>query len=165
MPSGMRARQTVHPLLLEPTYWRNRLKGLDLSRSFPLIIPRSDLSGPGVEVAEFRLKSHDGITLTGVFARPAWHSGPWAAQIRVVCPGEEPQIDMSAVREGTAEFVFRELPTRRLEDRVLDVVKVCHLATRTEGVDQLKVEFCCASQDRTPDEIIIAEHLFANRLV
>ena len=75
------------------------------------------------------------------------------------------QIDMSAVREGTAEFVFRELPNRRLEDRVLDVVKVCHLATRTEGVDQLKVEFCCAGQDRTPDEIIIAEHLFASRLV
>ena len=174
----MRARHAVHPLLLEPTYWRSRLQGLDLERTYPLITPRPDLSRPGTEVAEYRLKAHDGERLWGLFARPAWQRGPWPARIRVVAPTggdqrlEETQgslealrIDVDAVREGTAEFLLLEPVGRRLEDRVLDVVRVCHLAQRTEGVDRLQVSFSCPGERRAPDEFLIAEQLFAGRFV
>lgn len=161
----MRVKKSVHPLLLEPTYWRNRLQGLDLRRSYPLITPRPDLSAPGTEVVEFRLKSYDGRTISGLFARPTWQRGPWPACIRSVCGDEEPTVDKTAVREGTAEFVFRELPGRRLEDRVLDVVQVCHLAYRSDGIDDERVSFACPGTERAPDEFLIAEQLFAGRFV
>lgn len=166
----MRAKKSVHPLLLEPTYWRNRLQGLDLSRSYPLITPRPDLSPPGTEVVEFRLKSYDGRPLSGLFARPTWQRGPWPARIRAVCGPKELQpedleVDKEAVRSGTAEFIFREQDGRRLEDRVLDVVQVCHLAYRTQGIDEEAVSFSCPGAERAPDEFLIAEQLFAGRFV
>jgi hypothetical protein len=174
----MRDRHAVHPLLLEPTYWRSRLQGLDLERPCSLITPRPDLSRPGTEVAEFRLKAHDGERLWGFFARPAWQRGPWPARIRVLAPagggfGKATgdvgpgglAIDVDAVRRGYAEFVLEERVGRRLEDRVLDVVRVCHLAQRTEGADRLQVSFSCPGERRAPDEFLIAEQLFAGRFV
>ena len=137
----MRARHSVHPLLLEPTYWRNRLQGLDLEHTCPLITPRPDLSQAGTDVVEFRLKAHDGAT------------------------EGEPQFDVEVIRRGCAEFLLREPRGRRLEDRVLDVVRVCHLAYRTEGVDRLQVTFSCPGAERAPDEFLIAEQLFEGRFV
>ena len=161
----MRARHSVHPLLLEPTYWRNRLQGLDLEHTCPLITPRPDLSQAGTDVVEFRLKAHDGERLQGLFARPAWQRGPWPARIRVVATEGEPQFDVEVIRRGCAEFLLREPRGRRLEDRVLDVVRVCHLAYRTEGVDRLQVTFSCPGAERAPDEFLIAEQLFEGRFV
>lgn len=161
----MRARHSVHPLLLEPTYWRNRLQGLSAKDNSPLIIPRADLSPAGTDVAEFRLKAHDGSRLSGLFARPAWHRGPWAARIRLLEPGEELQVDVDTVRTGCAEFVLRLPEGRRLEDRVLDVVRVCRLAHDTEGVDRLQVGFTQAEDQKARDECLIAEQLLESRFV
>lgn len=159
----MRARRSVHPLLLEPTYWRDRLQELTLEQRGLMITPRPDLSGRGQDVVEFRVRTHDGQRLRGLFARPTFQNGPWPAHIRSVGHTQEPEIDADLLRSGTAEFVFRESSGRRLEDRVLDVVRVCQLAFQTEGIDRLQVSFSCPRDSREPDEFLIAEQLFAGK--
>jgi hypothetical protein len=122
-------------------------------------VPRPDLSGGGREVVEFRLRAHDGARLWGLLARPGFHSGARPARIRVVGPAELPEIDRSLVEEGEAELVFQEPPARRLEDRVLDVVRICQLAQGTEGVDGERIHFYSPSCEREPDEFLIAQQL------
>lgn len=157
----MRARRSVHPLLLEPTYWRNRLQAANLGQKSLMVTQRPDLTGRGRTVVEFRLRAHDGERLWGLFARPDWAPPPWPARISSVGPSERPELDPRALEEGAAEFVFQEPAGRRLEDRVLDVIRICHLAFQTEGVDRLQVSFSCPHDGREPDEYLIAEQLFA----
>ena len=159
----MRVRKSVHPLLLEPTYWRNRLEGMSLERASLMITPRPDLSGHGREVVEFRLRAHDGERLWGLFARPSWRSGPWPARIRSVGPADRPEVSANLLQDGQAEFVFQEPAGRRLEDRVLDVVRVCQVAFQTAGIDRLAVRFDCSTETDGPDEFLIAEQLFAGK--
>jgi hypothetical protein len=159
----MRLRKAVHPLLLEPTYWRNRLRALDLRCSQLMITPRPDLSGNGKDVVEFRLRAHDGARLWGLLARPEWFEGDRPARIRSVGPADRPEVDPRASQEGVAELVFQEPAGRRLEDRVLDVVRICHLASTTKGIAPDQVSFSCSGDDRVPDEFVIAEQLFVGK--
>lgn len=242
-------RRSVHPLLLEPTYWRVRLQALEDEQTGPLITPRPDLSGNGRAVVEFRIRAHDGERLWGLLSRPEHVTGPLPARIRSVGPadpvlptggagtplrpgegshGEGSRADGtgsrtscalppaalphgsrerwstvsdSAVSDASvsdtsnhetaeanhdthcpdtpfepaslhpsapapspatsssevAEFVFQEPAGRRLEDRVLDVVRICRVAGSTAGVDGNRVEL---SHDAcVPDEFLIVEHL------
>ncbi len=147
---------------MEPGYWRDRLEELDAVRQQLLIVPRPDLSGNGKDVVEFRIKAHDGARLWGLLARPAWmRSSDRPAQVRVVGPAERPIIDREAVEDGSADLVFQELAGRRLEDRVLDVVRICQMARCTEGIDGCQVQFATPEDQRPPDEFLIAQQLMA----
>jgi len=161
----MQVRNSVHPLLLEPVYWRNRLTEMGTSRQPVMIVPRPDLSGNGREVVEFRLKAHDGVRLWGLLARPGWRGGVRPARIRMVGPAERPIIDTSAIEHGYADFVFQEPAGRRLEDRVLDVIRVAQLAFGTDGVDPAQVSFSCPTDRREPDEFLIAQQLLDGRFL
>ncbi len=155
----MRASKAVHPLLLEPTYWRTRLQGMEQVGRSLTFVPRPDLSGAGSEVVEFRLRAHDGTRLWGLLARPGWQEGQRPARIRMVGPSERPQIDRQAIERGDADLVFQEPPGRRLEDRVLDVVRICQLAQDTQGVDAGRIRFVSPRGRREPDEFLIAQQL------
>ncbi|MCP3919937.1 MAG: hypothetical protein GY711_30780 [bacterium] len=128
-----------------------------------MVTDRRDLSRPGRDVVEFRMRAHDGAQLWGLFARPSWHTGRLPARIRSVGPAQRPEIDSKTLGEGFAEFVFQEPAGRRLEDRVLDVVRICQMAFATEGIDRLQVSFSVPNETREPDEYIIAKHLFAGK--
>ena len=157
----MRSHRAVHPLLLEPTYWRNRLQELEgVLRSLSLV-PRPDLSGNGREVVEFRLRAHDGQRLWGLLGRSEWHQGDRPAHVRVVGPSERPEIDRKALEEGISDIVLQESAGRRLEDRVLDVVRVCQLAYSTDGIDRSQVSIVPGP---ARDECLIAEQLLAGKL-
>ncbi len=145
---------------MEPSYWRNRLQELDLTRHSTLFMPRHDLSGSGKNVVEFQTRSYDGTRLWGLFARPVWTPGPHAARIRTVGPSERPEVDPSVVCSGTAEFVFQEPAGRRLEDRVLDALRICKVAVVAEDVDPTQVSFACPTDEKEPDEFLIAQQLF-----
>ncbi len=160
---GMRAPKSVHPLLLEPTYWRNRLQGLGLERTGITAHHRPDLSGKGREVVEFRMDTPDGARLWGLIARPAWAQGPRPARIRSVGPAERPQLDPDAVENGYAEIVYQEPAGRRLEDRVMDALRIRRIAARSEGVDADQVGFQHLSGGSCPDEVLIAERLLDGR--
>lgn len=159
----MRAHRAVHPLLMEPTYWRNRLQELDGVLRTLSLVPRPDLSGHGRQVVEFRLRAHDGQRLWGLLARPEWHGGSRPAHIRVVGPSERPDVDGRALEEGISDIVLQESAGRRLEDRVLDVVRVCQMACSTEGIDPDRVRFAALDGRSAPDECLIAEQLLASR--
>jgi len=160
----MRAR-AVHPLLLEPTYWRTRLREMETVRQSLMIVPRPDLSGNGREVVEFGIRAHDGVRLWGLLARPVWHDGRRPARVRMVGPSERPEVDRGAVEGGDADFVFQEPAGRRLEDRVLDVLRVCQLAVGTDGIDSGRLHFVSPSDRREPDEFLIAKQLLDCKLL
>ena len=81
----------------------------------------------------------------------------------MVGPSESPEIDRRALEDGEAEVVFQEPPGRRLEDRVLDVVRICQLAQDTEGVDRGRIHFISPTGRRAPDEFLIAQQLLQFR--
>lgn len=170
----MRAQKTVHPLLLEPAYWRNRLQRLDQEPCSVVWTPRPDLSAGGHEVMEFRIRAHDRARLWGLFSRPTWQAQPWAAIVRSVGPAVRPAPCPETARAGTAEFILQEPAGRRLTDRVMDVMQVCRLALATKGIDRVHVHHAHPSvQHRDPgashtvrntDELLIAEQLLSHRI-
>lgn len=159
----MGSRRPVHPLLLEPTYWRSRLQELGEQRPSLLLTPRPDLCVGGRDVVEFRLRAHDGQAIWGLLARPTLRAGPWPARVRSVGPAALVEVDRAWVEAGGADVVFQELAGRRLEDRVLDVVHVSRMAMHTEGVDREQLGYRSSESNAAPDEFRIAEHLFANK--
>ena len=170
----MRARKTVHPLLLEPAYWRNRLQQLEEEPSGVLWTPRPDLSGGGYEVTEFRIRAHDRVRLWGLFSRPTWQAKPWPATVRSVGPAVRPTTCPETAQSGTAEFIFQEPAGRRLSDRVMDVMQICQLALGTKGVEEVQVQHeHPAVQHRDPgashtvrntDELLIVQQLLSHRI-
>ncbi len=149
----------LHPLLLEQSYWRNRLQVLKLARPSVLLIPRPELATHAVDVDEFRIRTHDGIRLFGLRARHRLGTSTTPARIRVVGPCELPEVDPAALQPGETEFVFQSPAGRRLEDRVLDVLRICQVATQSESVRSDQVQLVSATQQ--PDEFLIASHLLA----
>lgn len=160
----MGARKAVHPLLLEPIYWRTRLEEARTVRRALMLTPRPDLSGGGRDVTEFRIRAHDGVRLWGLLAWPAWHAGARPAEIRKVGAATPPRIDDELVRSGTAEVLFQAPAGRRLEDRVLDVIRVFQMCAATEGVNPEEIRLRGPLDSREPDEFLIARELFASHM-
>jgi hypothetical protein len=157
-------KNTLHPLLLEPGYWRNRLQELKLARPSVLLIPRPDLSTAWIEVDEFRIRAHDGVRLFGLRAQSRLNLDTRTSRVRMVGPSELPEIDRSSVEQGMTELVFQQPAGRRLEDRVLDVLRVCQLATSTEGQDPREIALVARDRRRVPDEFLIASQLLADQI-
>lgn len=162
----MSERRSVHPLLLEPTYWRERLRGLAGDDQGLFFTPRPDLSAAGVEVVGFRVRAHDGAVLRGLLARPTWQPGDRPAIVRSVPAGEVAEVDDATVRSGSVELVFEEPSGRALPDRVLDVVRVSQVALRTQGIDRLQIHFGCleSGEEGLADEYLIADQLLERTL-
>ena len=66
--------------------------------------------------------------------------------------------------QGTVEFVLCLPADRRLEDRVLDVLRVCELAAADEKLDPRQVRLVTPASEREPDEFLIAARLLAEQL-
>ena len=160
-------KRTLHPLLFERSYWRNRLAELELARRSVLLIPRPELSSPFMEVDEFRIRAHDGLRLFGLRARCRIRGSSRVARVRIVGPSDLPEIDREAIENGETEFVFQEPAGRKLEDRVLDVLRICRLAA--EGCahdhepDSGRVHLA-ADEGCEPDEFLIASQLLSEEV-
>jgi hypothetical protein len=170
--------KNLHPLLLEPSYWRGRALALEEHQGGVVWTPRPDLETPGVRVLEFRLRSLDGSHLRGLFARSTWRSGPCDAILRTVRPASRLEIQEDGVREGTAEFVLQEPAGRPLADRVLDVVLLSQVAAEMDGICRVEVDH--RTNQNTPqsqgtsvhhvhqwesDAAAIAQQLLVHRIV
>jgi hypothetical protein len=173
----------LHPLLLDQSYWHNRLEAMRLETPSQLFLPRPDLTTPFEQVLEFRIRAHDGVRIFGLLARSAMNFGssstpvaPGAgsrglgglsgdgqpAKIRLIGPCELPEIDRRLREDGWAQFVLQSPAGRRLEDRVLDLVLVCQLARSTEGIDPERIELDRPSLEPTSDAILIASRLLSD---
>lgn len=153
---------SLHPLLLERSYWRHRLEAMTTEQPSLIIVPRPDLSTTLKEVVEFRLRAHDGIRLWGMMARSALSDGSQPACIRLIGPSDVPELDSAKLEEGWAEFIFQAPPGRRLEDRVLDTMRVCQVAQGTDGIDPERVVLETPKRKTKPNEFLIASRLLAD---
>lgn len=196
--------RTIHPLLLDPRYWRERL---EIARRTPrqlLVFPRADLSWPGGDVSEFWMRAHDGHRLEGLMARslfpaprprllaevveeqtatpaalPRAAGGPDLDAERLrrflrlagecqpppeprsrgsALEGLEGRFDWDRIRDGQAHLMLVRHGGRKLEDRVLDLVRAVEAARRLAELASLKVEFGSVGDEQ--DELQIARQLF-----
>ena len=161
--SGDRKR-SLHPLLLERSYWHHRLQELEVSRISLLLTPRPELSSTAVEVDEFRVRAHDGTRIWGLRGRRRIGNCCTQARVRLVGPSELPEIDRQAIERGEVEFIFQQPAGRRLEDRVMDVLRVWQIAAEAQGEDHCRVELVVGPDGPAPDEFLIASHLLADEL-
>ena len=149
----MSGRHSPTPFLLEARYWLDRVSRMEtVSRSY-LLVPRPDLSSPLVDVVDWRLRAHDGAKITGLRGQSPFHPAPRGAQVRQVGPDEPLAPDLEAIAGGLADFVYRREPGRRLEDRVLDALRVWQ-AARNLGVEPADIRFA-----HPGDEFMIAQEL------
>lgn len=133
-----------------------------VSRSY-LLVPRPDLSTPLVDVVEWRLRAHDGARIVGQRGISPFHPNPSGARIRQVGPDGSFEPCIQAITEGHADFVYRREHDRRLEDRVLDALRVWQAALNV-GVDPDTVAFVHPDQATAPDEFMIAQELLRKGL-
>jgi len=128
-----------------------------------LLLPRADLTTSAADVAEWRLRGHDGAKLWGLRALSPFHPAPRGVCVREVCATELPEIRSEVVGEGWAEFVLQVPAGRRLEDRVLDLLRVIQAALSLCGLpsESVRLEASApAAGGRQPaDELVIAERL------
>jgi len=121
-------------------------------------MPRPELSSPLVDVVDWRLKAHDGERLTGLRGQSPFHPCPKGAWIRQAAPDEDLELSIDAISQGCVDFIYRVPPGRRLEDRVLDALRVWQAALNG-GVDPDTVRFVPSERLGAPDEFMIAEKL------
>ncbi len=145
-------------LLLDPHYWRPRLEKLERVPRSLLIFPRPDLARPGVEVVELRLRAHDGKRLRCILGRPSFCLATDAVHVRVSNEVSTTELDWHSIEEGNADLVFNFPPERRLEDRVLDVLRVAMAVGSVESTDWRKVDLLPRRAD-SRDELVLADML------
>ena len=145
-------------LLLDPEFWRPRFERLEREPRQLAIFPRPDLCRPGIEVLELRLRAHDGARLTALIARSAFAQEGSEVRLRA-CQGLDPAgVDWEGVEGGRTDLVFAYPPERRLEDRVLDVLRVVGAACSLESIECKNVKFI-PSDSCVQDEFAIADFL------
>lgn len=145
-------------LLMDPEFWRSRLERLDKEPRQLAIFPRSDLSRPGIEVLELRVRAHDGARLTALLARSAFAETGLEVNLRACAGSAEEPPDLQAVEAGGTDLLLRYPPDRRLEDRVLDVLRVVEAACSLESLDCSRVHFR-PSDACVQDEFAIVQFL------
>lgn len=144
---------------MEPEYWRGRLEEQRAVRPFLLLTPRPDLSTGGCEVQEVRFQAHDGVRLWGLMGRCPILRNEQPAALRFVGPCQLPAIDVDSVQLGCTEFVIQSPAGRRLEDRVMDALRLCEIAANFESVDSDQIGFGGLDNVDLPDEARIADQL------
>lgn len=145
-------------LLMDPEYWRVRLERLEREPRQLAIFPRPDLSRPGIEVIELRLRAFDGARLTALLARSAFAGTGLEVRVRSCPDASAAALDFGTVESGGTDLVFQHPPGRRLEERVLDVLRIVAAACSLESIDCEKVRFL-PSDSCVQDEFAIVEFL------
>jgi len=145
-------------LLMDPAFWRPRLERLEREPRKLAVFPRPDLSRPGIDVVELRLSAHDGARLTALLARSAFAETGLIVGLRACVDPGNAVLDFTAVEEGATDLVFQYPPDRRLEDRVLDVLRIMAAACSVESIDCSKVSFR-PSDSCVQDEFAIVRFL------
>ncbi len=150
---------SLHPLLLDATWWRERLRAMDRVPRHLLVFPRPELAPPGRDVAELWLRAHDGIRLRGILGRsPMAHPRP-VLRLALLRPGEQGELEWSKIAGGRSDLLFEPPPSRRLEDRVLDVLRICQATRVVTQVHDGPLRLDLPGGDPLPDELRIADRL------
>jgi len=129
-----------------------------------IVCPRPDLTTPLVDAVEWRMKAHDGTRLRGLKGQSRFHERPRGARLRFVPSCELPDLDADTVAEGRLDVVFPMQVGRRLEDRVLDVLRVWQVTASQADLDASEVALVAPPDSEDADAFMIAEQLIASGL-
>lgn len=152
---------TLHPLLLQAPFWRERLEHLQTVPRQLLVFPRADLSWPGGEVCEIWLRAHDGVRLRALIGHSLMPAPRPRLRLSLIDPARpNPVFDWDRIRDGEVQALFVRPEPRRLEDRVLDLVRVAGAARDLSGLDTPRTELEGEALDEERDEFRIARQLF-----
>jgi hypothetical protein len=156
------SEEALRKRLLDPTFWRPRLASLsEIPRQLTVQV-RADLSQPGIDVLELQLIAHDGVSLRAFLARSAFHNQPEGVRIRPCHDLTTCAIDWRSVEAGLTDVVFPRLVERRMEDRVLDVLRLIDAVASVERVGEASVHLH-VGMGALPDEFVVAELVRALR--
>ena len=157
-------KHSVSAFLMDPGYWRTRLARMEEVQCGLVLIARPDLSTPLCDIVEWRLRAHDGTRLWGLRGTSPFHPTSKGASIREVAACELPSVDSLRVAGGSVDFVFQVPAGRRLEDRVLDLVRVYQVAVHG-GFDPHDIRLVPNDAQGCCDEFLIAGGLLQRGLV
>ena len=160
----MAPQRILHPLLMDRRYWRNRLQEQKLTRHGLMIVPRPDLSTGASDVQEIRFRAHDGLRLWGLLARCPLFRDERPVRLRMIGPCDAPAIDRDCIEAGSVDLILQVPAGRRLEDRVLDVLRVFEVVESLEGVDPARLTLATCESGGRPDEFLIASELRSAQL-
>jgi hypothetical protein len=149
---------SLHPLLFDAAWWRERIGAMGRVPRHLLVFPRSELSLPGTEVAELWLRAHDGVRLRGLLARSLLAQARAELHLAIGL-GEHQELDWEGIARGRPELHFEPVPARRLEDRVLDLIRVAQAARSLAGMGESPTRLVPPLDLPLPDEVQIAERL------
>jgi hypothetical protein len=148
---------SLRKLLLDPEYWRPRLEHLSSVPRHLVILPMPELSRPGAEICQLNLRAHDGTQLLALLVRPAFCVSGAAVRLRKCSEGEAAEPDWNFVESGGTDLCFTFQSGRRLQDRVLDIVRLSRAACCMESVNCSSLTL--GEEEATQDEFLIARWL------
>ncbi|MEM7305145.1 MAG: hypothetical protein AAF682_00675 [Planctomycetota bacterium] len=104
------------------------------------------------------MKAHDGARLICILGRPAFCATGDSVHVRVTDELAGTELDWHAIEEGRSDLVFSFPPERRLEDRVLDVLRVAQAVGSVESTNWEEVDLL-PRRDCHKDELVLANLL------
>lgn len=110
------------------------------------------------------MRAYDGLRLPGLVGKRSMAIGASRTRLRILPPEVPPEVDMPAVRAGMIEYALQLPVGRRLEDRVLDVLRVCELAALRENIRPQDVVLYSPEGEAEPDEFLIASKLMTGEI-
>ncbi len=158
MPSGLPQRSPVQSFLLDPDYWKPRLRELDSIPRHLVVFPRPDLARPGTEVSAIRMRAHDGTRLEALLVRPALGPDSPTVHIRPTSELSCNKLDWEHVNDGQTDLICRLSDQRGLVDRVLDLVRVSQAIRSLESIARAKLRLGRGDREEG-DEFVIARLL------
>lgn len=146
------------PLLLDPGYWGERLREEAAVPLRPLVLHRESPTVSGDETFEILVNGLDGLRLRAVLVRHPERQCPGVSSVRLhIGPIQEGQ---ESPPEGCeADLYFDPPQHKRLEERVLDTLRVLKAARAVEGLAVSKAEAVPEGPEAPPDEFLIAQGL------
>ena len=166
---------TLRHHLLDPNFWRPRLRALERAPRKLVMAPRPDLSRPGIEVLGLRVRGHDGRALSALLGRSAFARRGDFVRVRPAWPGHPEVLDWASLQDGGTDVVLLPFADeqrsasigedggqpgravgRRLEDRVLDVIRLAEVACSIESVPCGAVRFGWGRSHECEDAFTLA---------
>ncbi|MFT5688641.1 MAG: cephalosporin-C deacetylase-like acetyl esterase, partial [Planctomycetota bacterium] len=116
---GSEMETAFREFLLDPDYWKPRLKDLSKAPRELAMFPRPDLARSTLDVTELGMLAHDGSRLRGLLVRPARRvRGEDIDLVASEFLGAD-AVPWKRAEGGVCVLVYELGKGRRLEDRVL----------------------------------------------
>ncbi|QDU65049.1 hypothetical protein Pla86_01120 [Planctomycetes bacterium Pla86] len=150
-------------MLFEPRYWRDRLEDMSQVPRQLLVLPRQELALPGGEASELWLRAHDRVRLRALFARSVVLFPRPVVRLSLTSSSlQAPRLDWDSIADGQVQLVVENVPGRRLEDRVLDLLRTIQAAREQAQLDDGRLTLRTGERDAARDEVMIVDRLLSD---